>query len=134
MRFNVKKLMPQIMKFAVVGGTAFCLDYGLLVLFTGVFGIWYLLSSFLSYSISTVYNYLASMKYVFKGKQGMGKGKEFTIFVTLSLMGLGVNQVGMWGFVDGFGMDYKWAKIIVTAIVMVWNFVTRKIFLEDHSH
>ncbi|MCI7478464.1 MAG: GtrA family protein [Selenomonadales bacterium] len=131
---DLKKLMPQIIKFGVVGGTAFFIDYGLLLFFTDICGIWYLLSSFLSYSISTVFNYWASMKFVFKGKEDMGKGKEFTIFVTLSLMGLGVNQVGMWGFVDGFGMDYKWAKIIVTAIVMVWNFITRKIFLEEKSH
>ena len=131
---DLKKLMPQIIKFGVVGGTAFFIDYGLLLFFTDILGIWYLLSSFLSYSISTVFNYWASMKFVFKGKEDMGKGKEFTIFVTLSLMGLGVNQVGMWGFVDGFGMDYKWAKIIVTAIVMVWNFITRKIFLEEKSH
>ncbi len=131
---DLKKLMPQIIKFGVVGGTAFFIDYGLLLFFTDICGIWYLLSSFLSYSISTVFNYWASMKFVFKGKEDMGKGKEFTIFVTLSLMGLGVNQVGMWGFVDGFGMDYKWAKIIVTAIVMVWNFITRKIFLEEHNH
>lgn len=130
---DLKKLMPQIVKFCFVGGTAFLLDYGLLLFFTEVFGIWYLLSSFLSYSISTIYNYILSMKYVFKGKAGMGKGKEFTIFVTLSLMGLGVNQLGMWGFVDGFDMDYKWAKIIVTAIVMVWNFVTRKVFLEEKA-
>ena len=131
---DLKKLMPQIIKFGVVGGTAFFIDYGLLLFFTDICGIWYLLSSFFSYSISTVFNYWASMKFVFKGKEDMGKGKEFTIFVTLSLMGLGVNQVGMWGFVDGFGMDYKWAKIIVTAIVMVWNFITRKIFLEEKSH
>lgn len=131
---DLKKLMPQIIKFGVVGGTAFFIDYGLLLFFTDICGIWYLLSSFLSYSISTVFNYWASMKFVFKGKEDMGKGKEFTIFVTLSLMGLGVNQVGMWGFVDGFGMDYKWAKIIVTVIVMVWNFITRKIFLEEKSH
>lgn len=131
---DLKKLMPQIIKFGVVGGTAFFIDYGLLLFFTDICGIWYLLSSFLSYSISTVFNYWASMKFVFKGKEDMGKGKEFTIFVTLSFMGLGVNQVGMWGFVDGFGMDYKWAKIIVTAIVMVWNFITRKIFLEEKSH
>ena len=131
---DLKKLMPQIIKFGVVGGTAFFIDYGLLLFFTDICGIWYLLSSFLSYSISTVFNCWASMKFVFKGKEDMGKGKEFTIFVTLSLMGLGVNQVGMWGFVDGFGMDYKWAKIIVTAIVMVWNFITRKIFLEEKSH
>ena len=131
---DLKKLMPQIIKFGVVGGTAFFIDYGLLLFFTDICGIWYLLSSFLSYSISTVFNYWASMKFVFKGKEDMGKGKEFTMFGTWSLMGLGVNQVGMWGFVDGFGMDYKWAKITVTAIVMVSNFITRKIFLEEKSH
>lgn len=130
---DLKKLMPQIIKFSIVGGISFLIDYLLLMFFTDVLGIWYLLSSFLSYSVSTIYNYILSMKYVFKGKEDMGKGKEFTIFVTLSLMGLGVNQLGMWGFVDGIDMDYKWAKIIVTAIVMVWNFVTRKVFLEEKA-
>ena len=28
------------------------------------------------------------------------------------------------------GVDYRLTKIVVTAIVMVWNFVTRKIFLD----
>lgn len=130
---DLKKLMPQIIKFSIVGGISFLIDYLLLMFFTDVLGIWYLLSAFLSYSIATVYNYLASMKYVFKGREDMGKGKEFTIFVTLSLMGLGVNQLGMWALVDGVAMDYRIAKIVVTAVVTVWNFVTRKVFLEEKA-
>ena len=39
---DLKKLMPQIIKFGVVGGTAFFIDYGLLLFFTDIRGIWYL--------------------------------------------------------------------------------------------
>ena len=127
------RLQKQVFRFALVGGTAFLIDYGLLVFFTSLCGIWYFASAFLSYIISTVFNYWASMKYVFAGKKDMGRGKEFSIFLTLSLMGLGVNQAGMWLLVDLVLIDYRIAKIIVTAVVMVWNFVTRKIFLEDKT-
>ena len=33
----------------------------------------------------------------------------------------------------GYSLVYTGAKIIATAIVMVYNFVTRKIFLEKHD-
>ena len=126
----MKKLIMQIMKFGIVGVIAFFIDYGVMVLLTEVFGIWYLLSAMISFVVSVIFNYLASMKYVFSGKEGMSKKKEFVIFVILSVIGLGINQLGMWLMVDKLIIHYMISKIFVTGIVMVWNFVTRKIFLE----
>lgn len=42
-------------------------------------------------------------------------------------------QIIKFGFVGAaaFIIDYKITKIIATFIVMIWNFVTRKIFLES---
>ena len=39
----------------------------------------------------------------------------------------------MWVSVDRLGIHYMFAKIVVTGIVMVYNFVTRKILLEEKA-
>lgn len=126
----MKKLIAQVMKFGIVGVIAFIIDYGVLIFLTEVCGVYYLLSSMISFVVSVIFNYLASMKYVFSGKDGMSKQKEFIIFVILSVIGLGINQLGMWIMVDKLNIFYMFSKIFVTAVVMVWNFVSRKICLE----
>ncbi|MEA5020710.1 MAG: GtrA family protein [Gordonibacter sp.] len=129
----MKRLIAQIMKFGIVGAIAFVIDYGLLIFLTEVFGIEYLVSATISFTVSVVFNYVASMRYVFAHKQGMSRRREFIIFVVLSVIGLGINNVCLWAGTDLLGIDYRISKIVVTFIVMVWNFVTRKLFL-DASH
>ena len=129
----MRKLTEQMIKFGFVGFLCFFIDYGLMILFTEAFHINYLISAALSFSISTIVNYSLSMRYVFKSKKDANKVNEFILFVVLSVIGLGVNEAAMWIAVDGLGIHYMISKIGATAVVMVFNFVTRKIFLEDKS-
>lgn len=124
-------LFKQFMKFGIVGAISFVIDYLLLYVLTEFGGINYLISGAISFTVSVIFNYAASMKFVFQGVEGMSKKKEFIIFVVLSVLGLGLNQLIMWIGVDKIGIYYMITKIFATAIVMVYNFVTRKIFLED---
>lgn len=126
----MKKLISQFMKFGIVGVIAFVIDYGFMVLLTEVFGVPYLISTTVSFIISVIFNYFASMRFVFKRKDDMSRRREFIIFVVLSIIGLVINDVFMWLMVDFLFIDYRISKIVVTFIVAVWNFVTRKIFLE----
>ena len=126
----MKKLIAQFMKFGIVGVIAFVIDYGFMVLLTEVFGVPYLISTTVSFIISVIFNYFASMRFVFKRKDDMSRRREFIIFVVLSVIGLVINDVFMWLMVDFLFIDYRISKIVVTLIVAVWNFVTRKIFLE----
>ena len=80
--------------------------------------------------ISLIFNYLASMKYVFAHKEGMSRRREFIIFVVLSVIGLALNDGIVLTLNAGLGLEANIAKICATALVMVYNFVTRKIFLE----
>lgn len=127
------RLFEQLVKFGIVGVIAFLIDYGVLFVLTEYAGIYYLISGAISFTISVVFNYFASMKYVFSGKEGMSRKKEFTIFVILSVIGLGINQILMWLGVGIFHIYYMVTKIFATAFVMSYNFVTRKIFLEEKS-
>ena len=126
----MSKLVSQFLKFGVVGAIAFAIDYGLLIFLTEVFQIPYLISATISFTISVVFNYLASMRYVFSSKENMSRRREFFIFVVLSAIGLLLNNLFLWIGVDVLFIDYRVSKIVVTGLVMSWNFVTRKIFLD----
>jgi len=125
-----KRLMRQIIRFSVVGGTAFLIDYGFLYVFTEFCGINYLISSAMSFTISVIYNYILSVHWVFDVGEDHSKSQDFVVFIVLSVIGLGINQLMMWLLVEKATMWYMLAKIFATAVVMVYNFITRKIFLE----
>ncbi|MGB4612998.1 MAG: GtrA family protein [Erysipelotrichaceae bacterium] len=129
--FMNSKLFKQIMKFGFVGGTAFLIDYLVMIFLTEVFSINYLISSVISFCISVIYNYIMSIVWVFEVDEEKSKTQTFAMFIILSIIGLLINTVVMWLLVDGTDlMPYTIAKIIATAVVMVYNFISRKIFLE----
>lgn len=127
----MKKLFRQIFRFGLVGGLCFVIDYGLLALLTEAAGIAPLISSALSFSVSVVVNYLLSMRYVFHGREHANRFRELLLFLILSVAGLGLNQLLMWLGVAWLGVHYLLTKLAATAIVMVYNFVTRKLLLEQ---
>ena len=124
-----KELFFQIVKFGIVGVIAAITDVGVLVLLTEVFSMGVLVSSAVSFCVSVVVNYLLSMKFVFESRGGNPAG-EFLVFVVLSAGGLGINQLIMWLGTDVFDIYYLAVKISAMVIVPVYNFITRKIFLE----
>lgn len=129
----MKKLFAQLVKFGIVGVIAFVIDYGLMVLLTEVCGVDYLISATISFVVSLIFNYCASMKYVFQHKEGMTRRREFIIFVVLSVIGLGLNDAIMWLGTGLCGISYLITKVFATGVVMVWNFVTRKKFLDANE-
>ncbi len=127
------KLIAQIVKFGIVGFIAFCIDYGIFLVLTYLFGVNYLAAAAISFLVSTIFNYTASMRYVFQGKETQTAMQQFTIFFVLSVIGLVLNQIFLWACVDICAIA-EWAgKLIATALVMVYNFITRKIFLEQRD-
>lgn len=127
----MRKLIAQFMKFGVVGVIAFVIDYGLLILLTETLGEQYLLiNATISFTVSVIFNYAASMRYVFTHREGMSRRREFIIFIVLSVIGLLLNNLCLWVGDAFLGWDYRIVKIIATAIVTMWNFVSRKKFLD----
>lgn len=120
----------KILRFGVVGGTAFIVDYGFLFVLTEFAGFNYLVSAAISFTLAHVYNYILSVRWVFDVGENHSKAVDFTAFMLLGVVGLGLNQLLMWLFVSEAGIHYMVSKLFVTAIVMVYNFITRKLVLE----
>lgn len=127
----MKKLIAQVMKFVIVGGLSFVLDFIIYYVLKNFFSVYYIVAGFFSFTLSLIFNYLMSMKFVFKSKDDLKKTHEFIIFVTLSVIGLGINLLCLYILVDLFNINDLIAKILVAGIVMVFNFITRKIFIEQ---
>lgn len=127
----MKKLINQILKFGVVGGIAFVIDYGILFLLAKVIGLNELISAAISFIISLTFNYFLSTKWVFEAKKQTPK--EVIIFVLLSVVGLGINEVLVYLGTKKLGIDVMIVKLFATAIVMVYNFITRKLIIEKHN-
>lgn len=151
----MRKLLEQIAKFGVVGVICFFIDFGIYTVLNYIFRItgfdgqcswYYLISQFISFIISMVTNYILSFKYVFKRRDDMSKQKEFMIFFVLSVIGLIINEIVLYLGMDVVYESWEWLhqrmgtglaetlfKCFATGVVMVYNFISRKVFLEDHS-
>ena len=77
----MKKIINQLFKFGIVGGIAFVIDYGLLYLLTEKIGIYYLVSSLISFSVSVIFNYIASVLWVFDVDKEKSKVRNFIYFI-----------------------------------------------------
>lgn len=168
----MNKLVKQILKFGVVGGLSCVIDFAIYSALYYNFGVSVAWAAFWGFMISLIFNYIASMAFVFERDENANRVKEFIIFAILSVIGLALNEIiilgvvwindvcvvgkenilaslvnGINGLVDiivgwGLGLMGKayepidWipieAKVLATAIVMVYNFVTRKKFIEKH--
>lgn len=137
---NMKKLIEQMVKFGLVGVIATLIDMGVLMFLKEVFGMDENVAAAISFSVSVIFNYIFSMKFVFERRDDMSRQREFIIFMILSIIGLGINVGIMYGmdgrmeFLRGIPFLYRWEymirKVVATIVVLIWNFVSRKILLE----
>ena len=88
----MQKLLAQIIKFGVVGVVATVIDFGIMNLLHYGLGLNILIANTSGFIVSLIFNYVASMKYVFAHKEGMSRRREFIIFVVLSVIGLALND------------------------------------------
>ena len=127
---KTKKLLFQIFKFVIVGVVATLIDFIILILLKELFNLNTLISNTISFSISVIYNYIASIIWVFDVNNNKDKKLNFIIFIVFSIMGLLLNNVILYLCTSMLKIYYIIGKVISTLIVMIFNFITRKIFLE----
>lgn len=140
-------LIQQILRFGVVGGLSFVIDFAVYSAIIFVFGDSkpvVMVAGFFGFMISLIFNYIVSMKFVFVHDENMDRRKEFIVFAVLSAIGLLLNEAIILGVLiiydnvslailkSGILFDFKEqvGKIFATGIVMVYNFISRKIFIE----
>ncbi|MDR3092197.1 MAG: GtrA family protein [Clostridiales bacterium] len=130
-----KALFGEFFRFGVVGFVSFLADYAALM---ATLRIWLsgaateknlAIATFVGFIFGVSINYLLSVVFVFKDAQGGNSAKDKALFVVLAAGGLALTQLIMNVGVIRLGFGETVTKIAATCIVMVYNYVSRKIFI-----
>ncbi len=132
-----RPLITKFIKFAVVGASGAVIDFGLTALCKGIFGIPELLSNAIGFTVAATSNYFLNRVWTWRSTS-KEVGVEYAKFFFVSLVGLGLNSLIVFLLKDisivprfvetTLDWDFWVAKIIATAVVMVWNFVANNFF------
>ena len=154
---KLKIITFEFLRYIVVGGIAFVVDFGSLWVCTefvfpkgNTYSIY--LATAIGFILGLIVNYVLSLKFVFTQAKDQGKGrdtKSFAIFAVIGIIGLGLTELGMYigcdllkpqldGCLTYIGdlinydlvkYGYLLVKCIVTAVVLLWNYAGRKIII-----
>ena len=129
-RRKLLSLFWEFFRYAVVGGIAFLADYGTLFLFQE------LILTAAGFIVGLIVNYVLSLTFVFRRKDNCGSGKSvaaFLIFTVVGVIGLGLTELIMYLGTELLHISYLIVKIAAAAIVLVWNYVGRKVLIFDRK-
>lgn len=138
----MKNKLKEILRFILTGGVCTLIEYAALY----VLKEWLLLSAVvatpIAFLVSVVFNYLLCVKWVFPAAKEGSRRAQLGFLIT-SGIGFFLNWFIMWALTALFGEDavlmavlgfevkvYWVNKIIATALVMVWNYVTKRWVLK----
>ena len=125
-------IVGQFLRYFVTGGLAFIVDFGVFALALYYFDIHYLVANLIGLMAGNVVNYLLTVGWVFsteKRKMEKHVVLEVVVFVTISLVGMGLNEFLMYVFVGLLAIQEMVSKVGAAIIVLVYNFLARKFIL-----
>lgn len=123
-----KNNIIQFIKYCFVGGIATVFDWSTYSLLLYL-NIEYLLATAGGFIIGIIINYLISKKTVFTTESKVGK-YDLLLYFLIGLIGLGFSIALMYIFVDILTINKIVSRMITTAIVLVWNFLARKLIYK----
>jgi putative flippase GtrA len=114
----------EIFRFGVNGGVCFVVDWSIMMLLMNFTNLPDWLCIGIGFTVSVILNYILCVVWVFKGA-GKQDLKSQIVFIGSSVIGLGLTEVLMLFFM--LFIHEAIAKVIVTLIVMVWNYFMKRI-------
>lgn len=126
-RDNLRSLFLQFIRYALMGGVAFVVDFALL---SGglALGWHYLLATLLGFVGGLLVNYATCVCWVWRGTQA-NTVRDLVIFSLIGVGGLLLTFLLMWISVSGLQIDPQIAKLFIAAWVLIWNFSLRRLFV-----
>ena len=115
-----RRHLTRFVRFALVGGTATAIQYGVLVLLVRGLGMAPTPASSIGFAVSAVVNYALNYRFTFRSDRPHGPATAR--FGALAGAGLLVNS-GIMHVMVGMRVPYLLAQVCATAVVLFWNFV-----------
>lgn len=122
------KKLKSLFLYLIVGAGATLVEWVLFYFLNSIFEIHYTLATTVAFIISTFANWILGRLLIFS-KSKAGLFKELLEIYSASVIGLILNLIIMWGCISLLNFPSMVSKIIATALVFIWNFLIRKLFI-----
>lgn len=130
----------EFLRYSAVGALSFLVDAGVMILLTEML---FQNSSKRDVAVAAACGFLAGLVcnfwlshlFVFTNQEQAARGKNirgFVLYGLIGLVGLAMTEAGMLAGLALIGHDgfrYVLIKCVVAAIVLIWNYLARKIFV-----
>jgi putative flippase GtrA len=121
-----RHLVPELLKFCVVGGLGAVVDLGGAAVLHGKFHVEGLEAKAISTIIATVLTYLGSRFWTFKHRENQALGREVAIFVVLNVIGLLIAEAVIAIVTYGLGLhsqlEYNAASVLGTGLATIFRY------------
>lgn len=119
----------QFIRYVVVGGVAFCVDFAALFVLTSAFGVYYLTSATIGFTLGLVVNYLLCITWIFEFRTLESRMQEFALFAAIGVAGLILNNLILYALTDWAGIHYLISKAFAAGVILLFNFTLRRAIL-----
>lgn len=110
----------NLFRHQIAGLIATAVDFGVLIILTEFFDVWYVLSTALGALFGAVTNFFISSYWAFSGSKNSLVNQMFK-YVIVSAGSLILNTLFVYILTDFLQFDYKISKVI-TAITIAWTY------------
>lgn len=127
-----KPFIIQGIRFAIVGGIGTFVNLSLLYILTDIYGILYLISEAIAFTVSVIHNYFWNKSFTFEEdikEKVIGKGMKFTIICILALI---VNLSVLFILVEYFNIFYLFAEVGAISVAFFVNFFGNRFWTFRH--
>ena len=119
----------ELLRYLLASAGALVVDAGSLYLFTEYAGLHYLVSAAIGFLLGMATIYLLSIGWVFSVRRVKKTHHEMLIFALIGVVGLGINELGLYLLTEFLSFHYMISKLLVSCLVFSWNFLARKLIL-----
>jgi len=119
----------KIIKYSIVGGIAFSVDFSIFYTAINFIEINYFVSGIYSFIAGVFVNYFLARRFVFYNHNKVKKSTELVGVYLISGIGLLIHQFTIYSLVEFINSDVYVSKILASAIVFLWNYNMRRKYL-----
>lgn len=125
--------LVKLIRFSIVGVGNTLVNWSIFIILNA-FGVYYIISNIIAYTIATVNSYIWNSSWVFKYRQGLNINTSVKFFI-LNLVGLTANTTIMYILVDILNLNKFMALVLASVVVVIMNYTINKlwVFKEENN-
>ncbi len=119
----------QFFRFFVTGGSSALFNFIILYSLTEFLGIWYLLSTIISFSLASVYSFTLQKFWAFKDVDKQKTAWQLPAYILMAICNLFINSGIVYLLVEKFGVWYMLAQFIAAGLIAFESYAVFKFLI-----